>query len=98
MLNADVIAQMKAGSFVVNVARGPLIDEQALIVALQNGHIAAAGLDVFEEEPLPETSLLREMPQCILGSHNASNAIEGVRRASYKALEEISNFFKFKTS
>lgn len=94
MLNADVIAQMKAGSLVVNVARGPLIDEQALIEALQSGHIAAAGLDVFEVEPLPKISPLREMPQCIFGSHNGSNATEGVRRATYKALEEISNFLK----
>jgi D-3-phosphoglycerate dehydrogenase len=94
MLNADVIAKMKAGSIIVNVARGPLIDEQALIEALQCGHIAAAGLDVFEVEPLPKTSPLREMPQCIFGSHNGSNATEGVRRATYKALEEISNFFK----
>ena len=94
MLNADVIAQMKTGSLVVNVARGPLIDEQALIKALQAGHIAAAGLDVFEVEPLPKTSPLREMPQCIFGSHNGSNATEGVRRATYKALEEMSNFFK----
>ncbi|MGR5350243.1 phosphoglycerate dehydrogenase [Vibrio mediterranei] len=94
MLNADVIAQMKAGSLVVNVARGPLIDEQALIAALQTGHIAAAGLDVFEVEPLPTASLLRDMPQCIFGSHNGSNATEGVRRATYKALEEISKFFK----
>jgi D-3-phosphoglycerate dehydrogenase len=94
MLNADVIAQMKAGSLVVNVARGPLIDEQALIEALQIGHIAAAGLDVFEVEPLPSTSPLRDMPQCIFGSHNGSNSTEGVRRATYKALEEISNFFK----
>ncbi len=94
MLNAGVIAQMKAGALVVNVARGPLIDEQALIEALQSGHIAAAGLDVFEVEPLPKISPLREMPQCIFGSHNGSNATEGVRRATYKALEEISNFFK----
>ena len=94
MLNSDVIKQMKKGAFVVNVARGPLIDEQALIKALKEGHIAAAGLDVFEVEPLPNKSMLRDMPQCIFGSHNGSNAKEGVRRATYKALEEISNFFK----
>ena len=94
MLNADIIAKMKVGALVVNVARGPLIDEQALIEALQSGHIAAAGLDVFEVEPLPKASSLRDMPQCIFGSHNGSNATEGVRRATYKALEEISNFFK----
>ncbi|EOW0801519.1 phosphoglycerate dehydrogenase [Vibrio parahaemolyticus] len=94
MLNGDVIAAMKPGSMVVNVARGPLIDEAALISALKSGHLYAAGLDVFEEEPLPSSSPLRDMPQCIFGSHNGSNTKEGVRRATYKALEEIANFLK----
>lgn len=98
MLNSHTLFQMKKGALVVNVARGPLIDEEALISFLQSGHIAAAGLDVFEIEPLPKSSLLREMPQCILGSHNGSNAIDGVRRATYKALEEISNFFNEKNT
>ncbi|WP_417698675.1 phosphoglycerate dehydrogenase [Psychromonas sp.] len=94
MLDAEVLAQLKPGVLIVNVARGPLIDENALIACLQAGHVAAAGLDVFEIEPLPKTSPLRTMPQCIFGSHNGSNAIDGVRRATYKALEEISGFFK----
>lgn len=94
MLDASVIDKMKPGSMVVNVARGPLIDESALIAALQAGHLAAAGLDVFEEEPLPNNSALREMPQCIFGSHNGSNTKEGVRRATYKAIEEMAKFLK----
>ncbi|MEJ2767037.1 phosphoglycerate dehydrogenase [Photobacterium sp. MCCC 1A19761] len=92
MLNSDVISRMKRGAMVINVARGPLIDEPALISALQCGHIAAAGLDVFEEEPLSDVSPLRKMPQCIFGSHNGSNTKEGVRRATYKALEEMARF------
>jgi D-3-phosphoglycerate dehydrogenase / 2-oxoglutarate reductase len=92
MLNADTLAQMKPGAQVINVARGPLIDEQALIVALQNGHITGAALDVFEVEPLPKDSLLRQMPQCIFGSHNGSNTVEGVRRASYEALQKLAGF------
>lgn len=94
MLDACVIDKMKTGSMVVNVARGPLIDESALIAALQAGHIAAAGLDVFEEEPLPNVSEFREMQQCIFGSHNGSNTKEGVRRATYKAIEEMAKFLK----
>ncbi|MEZ9660437.1 MULTISPECIES: phosphoglycerate dehydrogenase [unclassified Vibrio] len=94
MLNAGTLALMRNGSLVVNVARGPLIDEEALISSLESGHIAAAALDVFEVEPLPKTSALRDMPQCIFGSHNGSNATEGVRRATYKALEHISSFLK----
>lgn len=92
MLNEKALSQMKAGSRVVNVARGPLIDEAALIDALTTGHIAAAALDVFEEEPLPMASPLRAMPQCIFGSHNGSNTVEGVERATMKALEELAGF------
>ncbi|WP_206074697.1 phosphoglycerate dehydrogenase [Pseudoalteromonas rubra] len=92
MLNEETIALMKDGAMVINVARGPLIDEPALIAALQKGKLQAAGLDVFEVEPLPQNSPLRGFDQCIFGSHNGSNAVEGVRRATYKALQHISDF------
>jgi D-3-phosphoglycerate dehydrogenase len=92
MLNAETLAQMKLGARVINVARGPLIDESALIIALQTGHITAAALDVFEVEPLPQESPLRNMPQCIFGSHNGSNTVEGVRRASHEALRKLAGF------
>lgn len=92
MLNRQTIQMLKLGCRIINVARGPLIDEVALIEALQNGHIAAAALDVFEVEPLPKKSPLREMPQCIFSSHNGSNTVEGVRRASFSALEKLAGF------
>jgi len=92
MLNSSTIKLLKDNSIVINVARGPLIDEAALIGSLQSGKIRAAGLDVFEVEPLPKSSPLRDMPQCIFGSHNGSNAVEGVQRATYKALNHISEF------
>jgi len=97
MLNADVLARTKPGVLVVNVARGPLIDEAALIAALQSGHVAAAGLDVFEEEPLPADSPLRAMPQCIFGSHNGSNTRDAVRRASYEAMDRLFGFLQDKS-
>jgi D-3-phosphoglycerate dehydrogenase len=96
MLNAETLALMKPGAQIVNVARGPLIDEQALIASLESGHIAAAALDVFEVEPLPMNSPLRDMPQCIFGSHNGSNTIEGVDRATYKAIEKMAGFLSGK--
>ena len=92
MLDLEAISRMKTGSFVVNVARGPLIDESALVSNLTSGHIAAAALDVFEIEPLPQNSPLREMPQCIFGSHNGSNTHEGVTRATTEALHKIADF------
>jgi D-3-phosphoglycerate dehydrogenase len=92
MLDADVLARTKTGVHVVNVARGPLIDEAALVTALQSGHVAAAALDVFEVEPLSMQSPLRGMPQCIFGSHNGSNTRDAVRRASHEAMTRLFGF------
>lgn len=92
MLNSETIGVLKRGAKVVNVARGPLIDEQALIAALKSGQLSAAALDVFEQEPLPKESPLRQMPACIFGSHNGSNTVEGVKRASEEAIQKIAGF------
>lgn len=92
MLNADVLARCKQGVRIVNVARGPLIDEAALINALQSRHVHSAALDVFEVEPLPTGSPLRDMERCIFGSHNASNTVDAVIRASHTAIEKLSGF------
>lgn len=94
MLDAAVLARCKRGVRVVNVARGPLIDEQALIAALQSGQVASAGLDVFEVEPLPADSPLRDMPQCVFGSHNGSNTKDAVRRASHEAMSRLFGFLR----
>jgi D-3-phosphoglycerate dehydrogenase len=92
MLNAAVLARCKPGLFVVNVARGPLIDEAALTAALQQGHVQAAALDVFEVEPLPDVSALRAMPQNVFGSHNGSNTRDAVRRCSVEAMQRLFGF------
>jgi D-3-phosphoglycerate dehydrogenase len=92
MLNADVLARCKRGVNVVNVARGPLIDEPVLVAALQSGHVRAAALDVFDVEPLPADSPLRGMPQCVFGSHNSSNTRDAVRRASHEAMKRLFGF------
>lgn len=92
MLNAEVLARCQEGVRIVNVARGPLIDEAALIAALQSGHVHSAALDVFEVEPLPDGSPLREMERVILGTHNGSNTIDGVIRASHTAIDRLAGF------
>jgi D-3-phosphoglycerate dehydrogenase len=87
MVNAQTLSDMKHGVRIINVGRGPLIDEAALIKALHSGQVASAALDVFEEEPLAPESPLRSFDRCIFGSHNSSNTKEAVRRTSLKAIE-----------
>ena len=89
MLSAATLAQTKAGVRVVNVARGPLIDETALFAALQSGHVHSVALDVFEVEPLPAKSPLRDLTQTIFGSHNGSNSADAVRRCSLFAVDKL---------
>jgi len=87
MVNRHTLALLKPGARLVNVGRGPLIDEKALVEALENGQLHSAALDVFEEEPLPSESLLRRHERCLFGSHNSSNTREAVLRTSHKAIE-----------
>jgi D-3-phosphoglycerate dehydrogenase / 2-oxoglutarate reductase len=91
MVNEHTLALMQPGSYVVNVGRGPLVEEIALVQALESGQVAAAALDVFEEEPLPAGSGLRRFEQCVFGSHNASNTREGVLRTSARAVDNLLN-------
>lgn len=71
LMNAETFAKMKKGSVLINTARGGLVDEQALYEALQSGHLRGAGLDVFEEEPLPLDSPLLSLPNVLLSGHVA---------------------------
>ena len=69
--DSEFFSKMKTSAVFVNVARGRLVDESALVAALQNGKIAGAVLDVFEEEPLTENSPLWDMENVILTPHNS---------------------------
>ena len=94
MLNEEVLEQVKPGLYVINVSRGPLIDEEALIKAMKNGVVAGAALDVFEVEPIVRSNSLFEFPQNIFGSHNASNTKDAVQRTSSKAIALLDNFLQ----
>ncbi|MGI8689869.1 MAG: C-terminal binding protein [Thermomicrobiales bacterium] len=74
MINAAMIALMKPTAYLINTSRGPVVDEAALIAALQGGRIAGAGLDVFEVEPLAKDSPLMAMENVVLVPHTASYA------------------------
>ena len=69
LLNRERLWKMKPGAFLINTARGAIIDEAALIEALRENRLGGAGLDVFCEEPLPETSELRRLPNVLLTPH-----------------------------
>ena len=87
--DADFFSTLSSGSFLINVARGPVVDESALIKSLESGHLAGAGLDVFEVEPLSANSPLRGFDGVVLGAHNGSNTREGVERASARSIEYL---------
>ena len=89
LIDEIALSKMRPDSFLVNVGRGPLVDEPALVQALAQGHIAGAGLDVFEVEPLPAESPLRHLPHVVLGAHNGSNTRQGVARASAQAVDRL---------
>ena len=91
-VNAETLAQAKPGERVINVGRGPVIDEPALEAALGSGQVESAALDVFEIEPLPMSSSLRSHPRCVFGSHNASNTSDAVRRTSQLAIDKLHEF------
>ena len=92
IINAERFKAMKKDAILINVGRGPLIDEVALAAALEAGEIAGAGLDVFEVEPLLASSPLRTLPNVVLGSHNANNlnsAVEYVHANTMNNLAKI---------
>lgn len=89
MFNHEVLARCRPGLRLVNVARGPLVDTDALLSGLREGRIHGAALDVFDSEPLPLDHALRGFERVVFGSHNGSNTVEAVRRTSRKAIAEL---------
>lgn len=88
LIDADFIAGMQPGSWLVNIGRGPIVVGSAVVDALDSGHLAGAALDVFEIEPLTDDRL-RAAPNCILGSHNASNTYEACHRTHEQSIANV---------
>ena len=89
LINEASIKLMEKRPFIINVGRGPLVDEEALVMALQNDGLRGAGLDVYEVEPLSTTSPLLELPNVILGSHNANNLASANNYVNQNTLKNL---------
>jgi len=91
LIGRNELKAMKSSACLINTARGPIVDEAALVEALREKWIAGAALDVFEVEPLPADSPLREFPNCLLATHNANNSRQAVKRVHESTVANLLN-------
>lgn len=91
LFNDAAFKQMKPAAFLINTSRGPVVEEAALVRALEGGTIAGAALDVFELEPLPMDSLLRKFENCWFGPHNANSSPEVAQRVHENTIRNLLN-------
>jgi D-3-phosphoglycerate dehydrogenase len=93
ILGADEIARLKPGAILVNTARGGLVDEPALARALRDGHLGAAGIEVFGQEPPAPDHPLFGLPQAVLTPHNAALTAECAERMALASVRNVLDFF-----
>lgn len=89
LINTDAFSIMKPEAVLINTARGPIVDEFALVEALENGKIAGAALDVYEEEPLPLGSPLRSFGNVLLAPHNANSSPEAWENVHWNTIRNL---------
>ncbi|WP_416547596.1 D-2-hydroxyacid dehydrogenase [Limnohabitans sp. DCL3] len=89
LVNAHALSCLPRGAHLINVARGEVVDEPALVAALQSGHLGGAFLDVFAHEPLPATSALWAMPQVMVTPHAAGHSDGNERRVGQMFLDNL---------
>jgi phosphoglycerate dehydrogenase-like enzyme len=87
MIDVAALRAMKPTAYLINAARGRLVDEAALLQALEEGWIAGAALDVYAEEPLPSSHPLRRLPNCLALPHNAFNTVETAAAVNQAVVE-----------
>jgi phosphoglycerate dehydrogenase-like enzyme len=92
LINAETLRLMKPTAFLLNISRGGVVDEPALIAALQEGQIAGAGLDVFETEPLPADSPLWQMENVVITPHSSNNSEHFQRRQAELFKENLRRY------
>lgn len=89
LINAATLARMRPGSILINVARGAVVDEAALVVALESGHLFGAGLDVYDPEPADSNNPLFSLPNVVCTPHIASYTGAGILRMQVMACEQV---------
>ena len=89
LINHDTLALMKPNAVLINTARGPIVEEQALVDALQTGRLAGAALDVFEHEPLPLDSPLLKMDNVMLAPHNSNSSPAAWERVHWNTIRNL---------
>lgn len=89
LINSDTLRLMKPDAVLINTARGPIVDEKALIEALQGKRLAGAALDVFEQEPLPLDSPLLKMDSVLLAPHNSNSSPAAWERVHWSTIRNL---------
>lgn len=89
MIGREQFALMKKGAIFINTARGPIVDEQALLQALQSGHLAGAGLDVYAVEPTPADNTLLQLENVVLTPHMSAHTDDALRAMSLVAADVV---------
>ncbi|BBK31053.1 D-3-phosphoglycerate dehydrogenase [Stella humosa] len=94
MMNRETIGRMKPGAMLINCARGPIVEEAALVEALRSGHLAGVGLDTFEIEPPPHPTPLAEFRNVVLTPHNAPGTRDAMRMKMGDMFDNIQRFYR----
>lgn len=89
LINAKTLAQMKNTAILINTARGPIVEEPALVAALSSGQVGGAALDVFEYEPLPKDSPLLKMDNVMLAPHNSNSSPTAWERIHWNTIKNL---------
>jgi D-3-phosphoglycerate dehydrogenase / 2-oxoglutarate reductase len=89
LINAKTLGSIKPSAIIINSSRGPVIDQLALIAALQQGKLAGAAMDVYEVEPLPDDSPLTKMDNVMLASHNANSSPKAWERVHQNTVKNL---------
>ncbi|MEM0109961.1 MAG: NAD(P)-dependent oxidoreductase, partial [Desulfurococcus sp.] len=94
LINEKRLRLMKKTAILINTSRGQVVDTNALIKALKEGWIAGAGLDVFEEEPLPKDHALLKLDNVVLTPHIGASTVEAQEKAGIEVAEKIVDYFR----